>query len=313
MATTDGVQTGYAGGPGPLTDAALLPGFTQRFVRTSGPTINTLVGGQGPPLLLLHGHPETHLAWHKVAGKLAERFTVVLTDLRGYGDSDKPDGGPNHANYSKRAMGQDQVDTMRALGHGRFQAVGHDRGGRVLHRMLLDHPDAVTRGVVLDIAPTDKMYAQTDQEFATKYFWWFFHTQDAPLPETMINAVPETYLRAHLNEQSKTPDAVTGAAFADYLRCYRDPACVHAVCEDYRASVTIDPEHLKADDGRKVAQPLLALWGAKGTGGKLFDVLGLWREEAADVQGQALPCGHLIPEEAPDALLAALDPFLAAA
>ena len=310
MAETNAIDDGYAGGPGALTDAQLFPGFTQQFVTTTGATINTLSGGNGPPLLLIHGHPETHVCWQNVAAKLAERFTVVLTDLRGYGDSSKPDGGPGHLNYSKRSMGLDQVEVMHHLGYDTFQAVGHDRGGRVLQRMMLDHPDAISRGSVLDIAPTDQMYSHTDQEFATKYFWWFFHIQDAPLPEDMINAVPEVYLRAHLNAQSKTAGAITAAAFAEYLRCYRDPACVHAVCEDYRASVTIDMDHLKADNGRKVSQPLQALWGAKGTVGALFDVLGLWKLQAADVQGEALPCGHLIPEEAPDALLAALHPFL---
>lgn len=308
--TTDKIETGYAGGPGPLTDAALFPGFRQSFIQTSGATINTLVGGGGPPLLLIHGHPETHITWHKVATQLAKQFTVVLTDLRGYGDSSKPDGGPNHVNYSKRAMGLDQVEVMKSLGFDKFQCVGHDRGGRVLQFMMLDHPDTVTRGVVLDIAPTDQMYAHTDQEFATKYFWWFFHTQKAPLPETMIEGAIEPYLMAHLEAQSRTAGAVTSAAWAEYLRCYRLPGCVHAVCEDYRASVTIDTDNRKAENGRKVSQPLHALWGGEGTVGKMFDVLALWRNEAANVSGEPLPCGHLIPEEAPDALLAALRPFL---
>ena len=318
----DAIQTGYAGGPGAIANGAMFPGFRQSFVVTPGLTvngaqvpgavINTLVGGKGPPLLLIHGHPETHVAWHKVTAKLAEQFTVVLTDLRGYGDSSKPEGGPDHVNYSKCAMGNDQVAVMSSLGFNTFQAVGHDRGGRVLHRMMFDHPQAVSRGVVLDIAPADQMYARTDEEFATKYFWWFFHVQAAPLPETMINAEPEAYLKAHLDAQCDTPGAVTAAAFAEYLRCYRDPACVHAVCEDYRAEVTIDPVILKSGDGRKVQPPLLALWGAKGTVGKMFDVIALWKQEAANVQGQALPCGHLIPEEAPDALLGAMQPFLAA-
>ena len=232
-AGADAIQTGYAGGPAAITDLFLFPGFQQSFVATPGLTINntqvpgavinTLVGGKGPPLLLLHGHPETHVAWHKVAAKLAKQFTVVLTDLRGYGDSSKPEGGAGNVNYSKRAMGNDQVAVMRSLGFDSFQAVGHDRGGRVLHRMMADHPDAVTRGVMLDIAPAGEMYSRTNQEFATKYFWWFFHVQAAPLPETMINAEPEAYLKAHLDAQCDTPGAVTAEAFAEYLRCYREP------------------------------------------------------------------------------------------
>ena len=293
---------------------ALFPGFQQQMIPTTGAEINALVGGSGPPLLLLHGHPESHVAWWKVAARLAEKFTVVLTDLRGYGDSSKPDGGANHVNYSKRAMGQDQVEVMQKLGFSQFGAVGHDRGGRVLHRMLLDHPETVTRGVMLDIAPTDLMYAGTNEEFATKYFWWFFHTQAQPLPEKLIDSNTEVYLTAHLDAQSKTPGAVSPEAFAEYLRCYNEPSCVHAVCEDYRASVTIDRQHSDADhkQGRKVTQPLLAVWGAKGTVGQMFDVLGLWRQEAEIVTGQSLPCGHLIPEEDPDGLLQALEGFLEA-
>ena len=295
-----------------LPALALFPGFEQKMIQTSGAMINTLVGGSGPPLLLIHGHPETHVDWWKTAPKLAEKFTVVLTDLRGYGDSSKPDGGPNHVNYSKRAMGQDQVEVMQSLGFDMFQAVGHDRGGRVLHRMLLDHPKTITRAAVLDIAPTDLMYAGTNEEFATKYFWWFFHIQQAPLPETLINSNTGVYLSAHLDAQNKTPGAVSPEAYAEYLRCYNEPACVHAVCEDYRASVTIDREHTEADRaaGRKITQPLLAVWGAKGTVGQMFDVLGLWRQEAEIVTGQSLPCGHLIPEEDPDGLLQALEGFL---
>jgi haloacetate dehalogenase len=298
-----------AADPSNVANSRFFPGFRQSFVRTSGAVINTLVGGSGPPLLLIHGHPETHVAWHKVAATLSQRFSVVLTDLRGYGDSSKPDGGADHINYSKRAMGLDQVEVMRSLGHARFQAVGHDRGGRVLHQMMLDHPQAVERGVVLDIAPATLMYAHTNQEFATKYFWWFFHIQPAPLPERLIGAETELYLQDHLAVQNKTPGAVTSEAFAEYLRCYRNPACIHAVCEDYRASVSIDVE-IHDSIQAKVQPPLLVLWGAKGTVGQLFDVLALWREDAADVSGQALPCGHLIAEEDPEGLTAALDRFL---
>ncbi len=285
-----------------------FPGFERRVTPTaSGVEIDTLVGGSGPPLLLLHGHPQTHVAWWKVAPRLAERFTVVVTDLRGYGDSSKPDTG-----YSKREMGADQVEVMHRLGFDRFQAMGHDRGARVLHRMMLDAPQAIERGVMLDIAPTDLMYAATDEKFATKYFWWFFHTQKAPLPEQMIGASTELYLRAHLDVQSKTPGAVTPEAFAEYLRCYREPGCIHAVCEDYRASVGVDREHTQADAkaGRKVTQPLLVIWGDKGTVGEMFDVVALWKQEADDVRGQGLPCGHLIPEEQPNALLEAVEGFL---
>jgi haloacetate dehalogenase len=292
--------------------AAFFAGFRQQTITTSGARINTLVAGNGPPLLLLHGHPQTHVAWWKVAPKLAETFTVVLTDLRGYGDSSKPDGGIDHINYSKRSMGLDQIEVMRALGHSQFQAVGHDRGARVLHRMALDYPDAVTRVVTLDIAPTDLMYAHTNEAFATKYFWWFFHIQAAPLPERMIGSQTELYLDSHLDVQNKTPGAVTPEAFAEYLRCYNEPACVHAVCEDYRASVTIDRQHTKDDRalGNKIRQPLLTLWGAKGAVGELFDVVKLWRDEADDVHGRALQCGHLIAEEDPEGLLDALNAFL---
>jgi haloacetate dehalogenase len=295
--------------PAALANARFFPGFRQSFLRTSGAVINTLVGGSGPPLLLIHGHPETHVAWHKVAGALSRRFTVVLTDLRGYGDSSKPDGGANHVGYSKRAMGLDQVEVMRSLGFARFQAVGHDRGGRVLHQMMLDYPQTVERAAVLDIVSATVMYAHTTQEFATKYFWWFFHIQPAPLPERMIGAEPELYLQEHLMAQNRTPGAVTPEAFAEYLRCYRNPACIHAVCEDYRASVSIDVEIASSALG-KAQLPLLVVWGAKGTVGALFDVLALWRQDAADVSGQALPCGHLIAEEEPEGLVEALEKFL---
>ncbi|SDW97315.1 haloacetate dehalogenase [Marininema mesophilum] len=254
--------------------------------------------------------PETHVAWHKVAGPLAKHFTVVLTDLRGYGDSSKPDGGLDHINYSKRAMGIDQVEVMYSLGFSRFQAVGHDRGARVLHQMMLDYPQVIERAVVLDIAPATLMYDHTNQEFATRYFWWFFHIQPAPLPECMIGAVPSLYLLTHLEEQSKTPGAVTPGAFAEYLRCYQNPACVHAVCNDYRASVTIDKKIHDEFKGHKAEPPLLVIWGEYGTVGQLFNVLALWHEEAANVQGYSLPCGHLIAEEDPKGLLKALSNFL---
>jgi haloacetate dehalogenase len=323
-----GLSAIHHGANDPLPPAAvsanrsMFPGFRQTFVRTrgvmvdgklaEGAVINTLIGGKGPPLLI-HEHPETHICWHKVAGKLAERFTVVLTDLRGYGDSSKPDGGEEQINYAKRAMAADQVQVMQSFGFDRFQAVGHDRGGRVLQFMMLDYPEALERGVVLDIAPTDLMYAQTDRNFATRYFWWFFQIQDAPLPERFIGALPDDYVESHLAIQSKTPGAVTPEALAAYVRTYSEPAAVHAVCEDYRAAAGIDSRLLAASRtaGRKIPPPLLAIWGGKGTVGQEFDVVGLWKQEAATVSGYPLPCGHLIPEEDPDGLVASLDAFLA--
>jgi haloacetate dehalogenase len=332
VARTAEASTGFSalhhGANDPLPPAAvsanrsMFPGFRQIFVRTrgvmvdgklaEGAVINTLIGGKGPPLLLIHGHPETHICWHKIAGKLAERFTVVLTDLRGYGDSSKPDGGEDQINYAKRAMAADQVQVMQSFGFDRFQAVGHDRGGRVLQFMMLDNPEALERGVVLDIAPTDLMYAQTDKSFATRYFWWFFQIQNAPLPERFIGALPDYYVESHLAIQSKTPGAVTPEAFAAYIRTYSEPAAIHAVCEDYRAAAGIDSRLLTASRaaGQKMTPPLLAIWGGKGTVGQEFDVVGLWKQEAVTVSGHPLPCGHLIPEEDPDGLVASLDAFL---
>ena len=289
----------------------MLPGFVDTDIETDKVRIRAAIGGSGPPLLLLHGHPQNHLTWHKVTPALAERFTVVATDLRGYGDSGKPASTPDHLPYSKRVMAQDQVAVMRSLGHERFAVVGHDRGGRVAHRMALDHPDAIERLAVLDIAPTATMYARTDKEFATRYFWWFFLIQPFDLPERLIAGDPEYFLRRHIEGQSRTPGAVEEAVFQDYLRCYLDPAMRHTVCEDYRAAATIDLQHDAADAGRRVTAPLLALWGAKGVVGQLYDVLATWREKAQDVSGRALDCGHALQEEAPEALLRELMPFLA--
>ena len=262
-------------------------------------SIRAAIGGAGPPLLLLHGHPQTHATWRKVAPVLATRFTVVAADLRGYGDSSKPEGGPNHVAYSKRAMAKDQVAVMNALGFERFGVVGHDRGGRVAHRMALDHPQAVDRLAVIDIAPTATMYARTDKIFATRYFWWFFLIQPEPLPERLIAADPEFFLRKHIDGQSKTPGATEPEAFAEYLRCYLDPATRHAICEDYRAAATIDLDHDAEDAGSRIRAPLLAIWGAEGTVGQLYDVLETWREKAEHVEGRAFPCGHTLQEELP--------------
>jgi haloacetate dehalogenase len=288
----------------------LMPGFRWQDTDAAGIRIRTAIGGDGPPLLLLHGHPQTHLTWHKVAPALTRRFTVVATDLRGYGDSAKPAGGEDHVNYSKRAMAADQVAVMRALGYDRFALIGHDRGARVAHRLALDHPAAVEKLVVLDIAPTASMYALTDKAFATRYFWWFFLIQPFDLPERLIAADPDYFLDHHIAGQIKIAGSVDPLVMAEYRRCYRDPATRHAICEDYRAAAGLDLEHDADDAEKRIGAPLLALWGGRGTVGALFDVLALWREKALDVRGQALDCGHSPQEEVPDALLAALDGFL---
>ena len=293
-------------GPDPF-----LPGFDLHDIEAGAIRIRASVGGAGPPVLLLHGHPQTHATWQAVAPTLAERFRVVALDLRGYGDSDKPEGGERHVNYSKRAMAADAVAVMRHLGHEAFTLIGHDRGGRVAHRLVLDHPEAVTRLAVFDIAPTATMYARTDKDFASRYFWWFFLIQPEPLPERLIAGDPEFFLRTHVDGQSKTPGSPSPELFAEYLRVYRDPATRHAICEDYRAAATIDLEHDAGDADKRIEVPLLALWGAKGTVGQTYDVLATWREKALDVQGHALDCGHTLQEERPDLVLAALVSFLA--
>lgn len=280
----------------------MFSGF--RSVRIAHETvqINTVVGGNGPPLLLLHGYPQTHVIWHRIGPRLADKFTVVLTDLRGYGDSSKPAGSPDHANYSKREMARDQVAVMHALGFDRFFLAGHDRGGRVAHRLALDHPERVRRLAVLDIAPTKAMYEQTSMGFARAYFHWFFLVQSAPFPETLINANREFYLRKGLRA---APETFAPRAWAEYVRCF-DSATVHASCEDYRAAAGIDLEHDRADEaaGRKIDCPLLVLWGKDGVIERYFHPIDDWKKVAADVRGRALPAGHYLPEEVPDQVCA---------
>lgn len=292
-----------------------FPGFESRFIDVDGVTIRSQTGGTGPALLLLHGHPQTQAMWHKVAPTLAREFTVVLTDLRGYGDSSKPAGTPGHANYAKRAMAADPVGVMCQLGHERFRVLAHDRGARVAHRLALDHADRVERLVLLDIAPTLAMYEQTSMAFATAYFHWFWHIQPQPLPERLISNDPEFYITSLMGGRHAGLKPFAPEAMAEYLRCIRDPGTVHGICEDYRASATIDLEHDRADRdaGRPLEQPLLVLWGAHGVIQRCFDPLAEWQRVARDVRGHALPSGHYIAEEAPDALLDAALPFLRAA
>jgi len=288
----------------------MFEGFEQHRIVASGAEIHTLVGGGGPPVLLLHGYPQTHVMWHKVAPVLTRAHTVVAADLRGYGDSARPPSDPTHYPYSKRAAAGDQVEVMAALGFERFAVVGHDRGGRVGHRMALDHPERVERLAVLDIVPTHRLFRSVDQAIATGYYHWFFLIQPNGLPERLIGNDPEYYLREKLARWSADFGAFTEPALAEYARCFRDPAVVHATCEDYRAAASIDLEHDEADMHRRVECPLLALWGAKGLMERHFDVLATWRERCRDVRGRALPCGHFLPEEAPEETAAALGAFL---
>ena len=292
----------------------LFPGFAIQRIRTAGTHIHCVVGGVGPPLLLLHGYPQTHAMWHKIAPALARDYTVVCADLRGYGDSGKPASDATHSAYAKRAMAQDMVEVMRELGFPRFRLVGHDRGGRVAHRLSLDHPDAVERVAVLDISPTRTMFAQTDQAFATSYYHWFFLIQPLGMPEKLIGADPVYYLRWTIGRLTGQMAHFDPRALAEYERCFADPATIHASCEDYRAAATIDLEHDDADiaAGRKVACPLLALWGAKGVVNRLFDPLHDWGAVANDVRGHSLPSGHYIPEELPEETVRELRGFLGA-
>jgi haloacetate dehalogenase len=289
----------------------LFPGFTAHRIRTSETEIACVVGGNGPPVLMLHGYPQTHAMWHRVAPRFAHDHTVVCADLRGYGDSGKPASDATHAAYSKRAMARDMVELMRDLGHPRFRLVGHDRGGRVAHRLCLDHPDAVAQVVMLDISPTKTMYAHTDRAFATAYYHWFFLIQPYDLPERLIGADPVYYLRRKLGGWGTGLTHFDPRALAEYERCFTDPATIHATCEDYRAAASIDLEH--DADGRRVACPLLVLWGERGIVHRFFHPLDDWGAIADDVQGRAMPAGHYLAEEVPDELLREIKAFFAAA
>jgi haloacetate dehalogenase len=291
----------------------LFPGFEKHHVDVGGGiAISAVVGGRGAPLLLLHGHPQTHAIWHRVAPVLAEHFTVVAADLRGYGDASKPAGDADHGNYAKRALAADQVSLMRHFGHPRFSVLAHDRGARVAHRLAMDHPEAVRRLVLLDIAPTLAMYAQTTDAFARAYWHWFFLIQPAPLPERLIEADPVAYVREVMGRRSAGLAPFDPRALAEYQRCLALPGAAHGLCEDYRASAGIDLVHDQADRdvGRLLQPPLLALWGEQGVVHRCFDPLAEWRRVARQVEGEALPCGHYIAEEAPQALLAKVLPFL---
>jgi haloacetate dehalogenase len=291
--------------------STLFPGFENLKVRTRGATINLVTKGKGAPVLLLHGYPETHAMWHKLAPQLARRYTVVCADLRGYGDSSKPRGLPDHSNYSKRAMAQDMVEVMAKLGHGSFHVVGHDRGARVGHRLARDHGKRVRTLTVLDISPTLKMYESTDMAFARAYYHWFFLIQPAPLPEKLLARQVPYYILGRIGRGKSGLKHFAPDAQREYVRCFRDPRTIHATCEDYRAAATIDLVHDRADRRKKLKMPVLALWGKEGVIEAMFDCIKDWREVAANVSGRALPCGHFLPEEAPAATLKEIHRFLA--
>jgi haloacetate dehalogenase len=284
--------------------------FRYQKIDADGIQINCAVGGEGPPILLLHGYPQTHLIWHHVAPVLAENHTVVVTDLRGYGDSDKPAAGPDHAEYSKRAMARDQLLVMQALGFDRFAVAGHDRGGRVGHRLALDHPDAVDRLAVLDIVPTRYAFAHVDAAFALGYFHWFFLAAGNGIPERLIGSDPEFWVRGRMTTRHQGSTPFDPAAFDEYMRCFSDPAAISASCEDYRAAASIDLEHDDASAGQPLTCPTLVLWGQDSFVGLTYDVLAAWREYATDLHGEALPSDHYLPEEAPAATASALQAFV---
>jgi haloacetate dehalogenase len=289
----------------------VFEGFERERVETPDAEIELVRGGDGPAVLLLHGYPQTHAMWRLVAPRLAEWFTVVATDLRGYGDSSKPFGDEDHVTYSKRTMGADQAAVMASFGFDSFSVVGHDRGARVGHRMALDYPDSVTKLAVLDIVPTHYVFATVGKDLATAYYHWFFFSQPYDLPETLIGGNPGYYLRKKLGGWGTSLETFAPEALAEYERCF-DAATIHASCEDYRASASIDLVHDEADlkRGRKVQCPLLTLWGGRGVMERIYDVEAVWREYASDTRGKPLDAGHFLAEERPEETAQELTIFL---
>jgi haloacetate dehalogenase len=283
----------------------MLADFKTFTIHRDGVALHARAAGKGAPLLLLHGHPQTHVMWHRVAPDLAKRFTVVMMDLRGYGDSGRPLTDDSHTAYSKREMARDALAVMHYQGFDQFQVLAHDRGARVAHRLAADHAQAVQRMMLLDIAPTVAMYDNTSLAFATAYWHWFFLIQPPPLPEALIESGPVRYIRSVMGKRHAGLGAFAPEAMAEYERCIQIEGSARGICEDYRASATIDLEHDRADiaEEKKLPMPLKVLWGEHGVVGQNFDVLGLWRARATDVVGESLPCGHYITEEAPELLL----------
>jgi haloacetate dehalogenase len=291
---------------------ALFEEFTEFDISTSGASIHGRKGGSGPPVLLLHGIPETHLMWHRVAPQLAKHFTVVATDLRGYGDSGKPASTADHKPYSMRAIGKDQIEVMRQLGYEEFSLVGHDRGARCAYRLALDHPEAVRRLAVMDVIPVGDAYNRADRNFSLAYWQWSFLAAPQPLPERYINADPANLVDFMLDSWTEVEDAFPDEVRAEYVKKLSNPDTVHAICEEFRASATLDYEHDEADRGnRKISCPTLVLWAQRGAVAKLYeDPLAIWKQWADDVRGRPVPVGHFIPEEAPEVTANELLDFL---
>jgi haloacetate dehalogenase len=294
----------------------IFPGFVLEHVTTSAGAIRLRRGGSGPPLLLLHGNPQTHAMWHAVAPRLAERFTVVCPDLRGYGGSHKPEATADHAPYAKREMAKDMVEVMERLGHRRFLLAGHDRGGRVSHRLAVDFPDRVQKLAVLDIVPTIEHFERADMAFGLGYYHWFWFAQPHPFPEMLINAAPEAWFSVHTSREPKPSTFFHPEALADYLAAVKTPEMIRGMCEDYRAAASIDLEHdRKSRAGRqKIQCPMLVLWGAKGKIPQWYDALAIWRQYCtAEVSGGPVASGHYLAEETPEAVIGALQGFFAGA
>jgi len=290
----------------------LLADFESLTFEVNGIEVAGHVGGSGSPLLLLHGHPQTRAIWHKVAPELMKHHTLVMTDLRGYGDSSKPQGTPDHSNYSKRVMAQDQVEVMKQLGFDRFDILAHDRGARVAHRLAMDHADSVSRLIMLDIAPTLAMYEKANNAFARAYWHWFFLIQLSPMPERLIEADPAAYIRDLMGRRSAGLTPFDPLALAEYMRCIALPGAAHGMCEDYRAAAGIDLIHDREDiaAGKKLVMPTMVLWGEEGVIHQCFKPLQEWQAIAKDVVGESVPCGHYISEEVPEILLQKIIPFL---
>jgi haloacetate dehalogenase len=290
----------------------MFDGFEEFDISTSGASVHGRRGGSGPPVLLLHGIPETHLMWHRVAPRLAERYTVVVTDLRGYGDSGKPPSTADHEPYSMRAIGRDQIEVMRQLGYDRFRLVGHDRGARCAYRLALDEPDAIIRLAVMDVVPVGDAYRRAERKFSLAYWVWSFMAAPEPVPEQFIGAAPANLVNYMLDSWPEVKDAFPAEVRAEYIEKFSHPDTAHAICEEFRASATLDYQQDEADRGnRKFACPVLFLWSERGSVGKLYDdPLGIWREWGDDVRGGPVPVGHFIPEEAPEETTRELLDFL---